>query len=117
MLLSQKIGQDLGKFPLTKFSLIMEMVGTASQIHLKHQPKGLYFIILTVMNDGRAAYSWLMRGSSLVAISYGSGAHSVNVGTVSTVLLLDAGEHVYAQHGGGTLGSIRISYTESLLKC
>ena len=62
------------------------------------------------MNDGRAAYSWLMRGSSRVAMAYGSGAHSVNVGTVSTVLLLDAGEHVYAQHGGGTLGSISLNH-------
>ena len=58
------------------------------------------------MNNGSSqAHSWLMRGSSRVALAYAAPGHSYNVGTVSTVLLLDAGEHVYAQHGYGTLHS------------
>ena len=68
--------------------------------------KGLYFLILTVMNSGGSnAYSWLMHGSSHVALAFASGRHTDNVGTVSTVLLLEAGEHVYAQHDGGKLFS------------
>ena len=75
--------------------------------HIFNVPtKGLYFLILTVMNYGGSnAYSWLMRGSSHVALAFADGQHSGNVGTVSTVLLLDAGEHVYVQHGGGRLYS------------
>ena len=67
--------------------------------------KGLYFLILTVMNYGGDADAWLMHGSSRVALAHANGGHSYNVGTVSKVLLLDAGEHVYAQHKGGTLHS------------
>ena len=68
--------------------------------------KGIYFLILTVMNKGSSsAYSWLMHGSSRVALAHADGQHSGHVGTVSTVLLLDAGEHVYVQHGYGTLTS------------
>ena len=68
--------------------------------------KGLYFLILTVMNRGSSyAYSWLMRGSTHVARAWADGGHHANVATVSTVLLLDAGEQVYAQHGSGTLQS------------
>ena len=75
--------------------------------HIFNVPtKGLYFFILTVMNYGSSsAWSWLMRGSTRVAQAYTSGRHPFNVGTVSTVLLLDAGEHVYAQHAHGTLHS------------
>ena len=75
--------------------------------HIFNVPtKGLYFLILTVMNARSAsAWSWLMRGSSRVALANADGRHPYNVGTVSTVLLLDAGEHVYAQRGGGTLHS------------
>ena len=81
------------------------MAGITSHIHLV-PTKGLYFLILTVMNKGSSyAYSWLMRGSSRVVQAYAVGGHPYNVGTVSTVLLLDAGEHVYAQHGYGTLNS------------
>ena len=68
--------------------------------------KGLYFLILTVMNrEGSSAYSWLMRGSTRVALAYAAAANPYNVGTATTVLLLDAGEHVYAQHGRGKLNS------------
>ena len=52
-----------------------------------------------------SAWSWLMRGSTRVALANADGRHPYNVGTVSTVLVLDAGEHVYAQRGGGTLHS------------
>ena len=54
--------------------------------------KGIYFLILTVMNKGSSS-------------AHADGQHSGHVGTVSTVLLLDAGEHVYVQHGYGTLTS------------
>ena len=57
------------------------------------------------MNSGGYAASQLMRGSTPVARAYASNVHSGNVGTVSTVLLLDAGEHVYAHHASGTLHS------------
>ena len=81
--------------------------GWNSIIHTFKVPtKGLYFLVLTVMNSGRSpAYSWLMRGSTRVAQAYADGGHLYNVDTVSTVLLLDAGEHVYAQNTGGTLRS------------
>ena len=68
--------------------------------------KGLYFLILTVMNTGTSsAYSWLMRGSTQLGQAWADGRHRYNVGTVSTVLLLNAGEEIYVQHGGGTLHS------------
>ena len=81
--------------------------GWNSIIHTFKVPiKGLYFLILTVMNAGSSsAESWLNRGSTRVALAHAHGGHSYNVGTVSTVLLLDAGEHVYAQHAYGTLHS------------
>ena len=46
MLLSRKIGQDPEKFPLTKSSLIMEVAGTGSHIHLKCQEKDFIFLSL-----------------------------------------------------------------------
>ena len=81
--------------------------GYNSIIHTFKVPtKGLYFLILTVMNNGSSqAYSWLMRGSTRVALSYAARGHLANLGTVSTVLPLDAGEHVYAKHETGTLHS------------
>ena len=57
------------------------------------------------MNSGDYAASLLMHGSTHVARASADGGHSYNVGTVSTVLLLDAGEQIYAQHDGGTLHS------------
>ena len=81
--------------------------GWNSIIHTFKVPtKGLYFLILTVMNSGSSpACSWLMRGSTRVARAWADGGHPYNVGTVSTVLLLDAGEHVYAQNVCGKLHS------------
>ena len=55
------------------------------------------------MNSGDYAATWLMRGSTRVARAWADGGHSYNVGTVSTVLLLDAGEKVYAQQDSGIL--------------
>ena len=101
-----KVYSGSGKVPFDKI-LSNYGGGWNSIIHTFKVPtKGLYFLILTVMNRGNSpAYSWLMRGSTRVALAYATGGHPYNVGTVSTVLLLDAGEHVYAQHGGGTLHS------------
>ena len=65
--------------------------------------KGLYCLILTVMNSREHAHSWLMRGSTRVGEAWADGRHPYNVATVSTVLLLDAGEHAYVQHREGTL--------------
>ena len=63
------------------------------------------------MNEGNSSASpWLMHGSTRVALAYADYRHPYNVGTVSTVLLLDAGEHVYAQHGRGTLFSFSQKY-------
>ena len=101
-----KVWSGSGKVP---FDRIISNYGNGwnNITHVFNVPmKGLYFLILTVMNRGSSyAYSWLMRGSTHVAQAYAAPGHSYNVGTVSTVLLLDAGEHVYAQHGGGTLYS------------
>ena len=101
-----KVWSGSGKVP---FDRIISNYGNGwnNITHVFNVPtKGLYFLILTVMNGGSSsAYSWLMRGSTHVVHAYASGGHPYNVGTVSTVLLLDAGEHVYAQHANGQLYS------------
>ena len=101
-----KVHSGSGKVPFDKI-ISNYGGGWNSIIHTFKVPtKGLYFLILTVMNGGSSsAYSWLMCGSTHVALAYADGRHPYNVGTVSTVLLLDAGEHVYAQNAGGTLHS------------
>ena len=55
------------------------------------------------MNSGSTASSALMRGSTRVALAYANGGDHANSATVATVLLLDAGEVIYAEHRGGTL--------------
>ena len=55
------------------------------------------------MNYREHAYSWLMHESTRVGVAWADGRHLHNAATIATVVLLDAGEHVYAQHGGGTL--------------
>ena len=73
--------------------------------------KGLYFLILTIKNSGSTrAFAFLKRGSTNLQIAYAAGGHG-NVGTQSTVLMLDEGEHIYAQYGGGTLFSNKNLYT------
>ena len=63
------------------------------------------------MNRGSSeAYSWLLRGSTCIALAYASCGHPDNMGTAATVLLLDAGEHVYAKHGRGTLQSDSLTH-------
>ena len=57
------------------------------------------------MNYREHAHSWLMHESTKVGHAWGDGRHPANAATIATVLLLDAGEHVYAQHDGGTLHS------------
>ena len=62
------------------------------------------------MNHGYSkASSCLMHGtkhgSSCIARGYADGAHPYNVGTVSTVIRLQAGDHIYAQHETGMLHS------------
>ena len=102
-----------GKVPFDKI-LSNYGGGWNSILHTFKVPtKGLYFLTLAVMNTIRFhAASWLMRGSNHVAQAYASGGHLYNVGTVSTVLLLDAGEHVYVQYAVGTLyGSSPTNYT------
>ena len=103
-----KIWSGSGKVPFDK---IISNYGHGWDriTHVFNVPtKGLYFLILTVMN-GKSSYahSWLMHGSTRVAHAYADGGHSYNMGTVATVLLLDAGEHVYAhaQNNGGILHS------------
>ena len=93
-----------GKIPFDK---ILSNAGNGwnSITHVFRVPaKGLYFLTLTVMNFGSsAAYSALMRGSTRVALAYANGGDHANSATVATVLLLDAGEFIYAEHRGGTL--------------
>ena len=94
-----------GKVPFDK---ILSNYGSGWNriIHTFKVPrKGLYFLILTVMNYRESAHSWLMRGSTRVGHAWADGRHPYNVATIATVLLLDVGEHVYAQHGGGTIHS------------
>ena len=94
-----------GKVPFDK---ILSNYGSGwnSITHTFKVPKkGLYFLILTVMNYREVAHSWLMHGSTRVGECWADGRHPYNVATIATVLLLDAGEHVYAQHGGGTIHS------------
>ena len=72
----------------------------------KAPTSGLYFLSLTVMNlDKHSVYTDLMRGSTHIAQAHAVSPHPYNVGTVATVLLLQAGEHIYAQHIYGTLHS------------
>ena len=70
----------------------------------KAPTSGLYFLSLTVMNLGNdSVYTYLMRGATRIAEAHAVSPHPYNVGTVATVLLLQAGEHIYAQHIYGTL--------------
>ena len=105
-----KVFTGSGKIPFDK---ILSNAGNGwnSITHVFKVPtKGLYFLTLTVMNtdSGSAAHSALMRGSTRVALAYANGGKGVsyNTATVATVLLLDAGEYIYAEHKGGTLHSL-----------
>ena len=64
--------------------------------------KGLYFLTLTIMNRGNPASASLKRGSTVLQIAFAADGNG-NSGTQSTVLILAAGEHIYAQLRGGTL--------------
>ena len=78
----------------------------------KAPTKGLYYITLTVMNQGTStAWAYLRRGSTNLQIARADGGHSYNVGTTSTVLLLNAGESISAQFGRGNLYSDQNLYT------
>ena len=103
------LSKNYARYGKVQFDKIISNYGSGwnNITHVFNVPtKGLYFFILTVMNYGSSsADSSLMRGSSQVALAYADGQHSANMGTVSTVLLLDAGERIYAQRGGGTLHS------------
>ena len=103
--LSKKVGGS-GKVPFDKI-FSNHGNGWNSITHtFRAATKGLYFFILTAMNSGTSAGSaWLMHGTSRISLAYAEGVHAYNVGTAAAVLLLDAGEHVYAQHEHGTLFS------------
>ena len=73
--------------------------------------KGLYFLTLTVMNFKNTAWAYLKRGSRNLQVARADGGHWFNVGTTSTVLMLDEGEHIYAQYAAGTLYSDINLYT------
>ena len=66
--------------------------------------KGLYSLTLTVMNLGTStAWAFLKRGSENIHMARADKGHSYNMGMTSTVLILDEGEEISAQYGGGTL--------------
>ena len=74
--------------------------------------KGLYFFTVTIMNSGKLQiYVQIMRGSSKLQIARADGAHLYNMGTASVVVLLNAGEHVYAKFHHGVLYSNQALYT------
>ena len=56
------------------------------------------------MNRGNPASASLKRGSTVLQIAFAADGNG-NTGTQSTVLILAAGEHIYAQLRGGTLHS------------
>ena len=65
--------------------------------------KGLYFLTLTIMNRGNHwASASLKRGSNFLQNAFATDRNG-NAGTQSTVLILGAGEHIYAARGRGTL--------------
>ena len=74
--------------------------------------KGLYFLTLTLMNYGNySASAYLRRGSRNLLLAFGTGGHGLNVGTQSTILMLDAGEHIDAVYRSGILYSNDNLYT------
>ena len=63
--------------------------------------KGLYFLTLTIMNQGNSnTYVYLRPQSTNLQTVYAGYTHA-NVGTQSTVRMLDKGDHIYAQLGAG----------------
>ena len=66
--------------------------------------KGLYLLTLTVMStDNKQAHVVLKRESTVVQEAYAAAGDYHNSGTTSTVLILNAGEHIYAEWRFGTL--------------
>ena len=101
--LTRSFGRS-GKIP---FDRIISNYGNGwnKNTHVFNVPtKGLYFFILTVMNTGtKDVNAWIMHGSTRIAQAHADERDLFNVGTVSTVLLLNIGEEVYVQHDRGTL--------------
>ena len=74
--------------------------------------KGLYFFTVTIMNaDKRQTYVRIMREKDNVQLTRADGAHRYNMATASAVLLLNAGEHVYAKFHHGVIYSDHTQYT------
>ena len=72
---------------------------------------GLYFIILTIMNDKTTPYADLMKGSTNLQTAWAHGDGRHNSCTTSTVLLLKAGEQIYAKRRQGTFNGNRGYFT------
>ena len=72
--------------------------------------RGVYCLTLSVINEGKTAYAILIRGSTHLQTAWAEG-RSYNSATTSTVLLLNAGERIYAKRGGGTFNENNGLYT------
>ena len=62
------------------------------------------------MNEGNTAYAILIRGSTHLQTAWAE-SRRYNSATTSTVLLLNAGERIYAKRGGGTFNGNSGLYT------
>ena len=72
--------------------------------------RGVYFLTLSVMNEKETAFATLVRGSTNLQTAWAEG-RSYNSATTSTVLLLNAGEQIYAKRGRGTFNGNGGLYT------
>ena len=78
----------------------------------KAPTKGLYCFTLTIMNGNKTyVYGRIMRENSNLQSTRVDGSHYFNMGTASAVVLLGAGEHVYAEVEHGILYSDSTLYT------
>ena len=73
--------------------------------------RGVYFLTLSVMNEGKTAFAVLVRGSTNLQTAWADGSSYHSSATVSTVLLLNAGERIYAYRAGGTFNGNSGLYT------
>ena len=86
--------------------------GWNRQTYTYHVPtSGVYFIILTIMNEMTTANVDLMKDSTKLQSAWAHGDGHHNSCTTSTVLLLKAGEQIYAKRWGGTFNGNTGYYT------
>ena len=99
-----KIWSGTGKVPFNK--IISNYGNGWNRIThtFKVPTKGLYLLTLTVMSaKSNQSQVRLMRELTVLQNTYASPGDPHNNGTTSTVLILNAGEHIYAEWVFGTL--------------